>query len=174
MEYWMLSYSTDCGVGWVVVSRQGVSRVMLPGETSLPVVEISQSPVPEYGRQAVVQLQEYFAGRLKTFDLLLDTGRLTAFQEQVLRQAAAIPYGTVISYGRLAELAGYPGASRAAGSVMAANRLPVIIPCHRVVSASGSLTGYSGAGGVDTKKFLLIMEGVEFRGVKICRNFDSY
>lgn len=174
-EYWTLAYQTASGRGWVEVSSVGIRRVALPSEQPFSAVRNPGGrPVPGHGNEAVDQLQLYFAGKLQQFDLPLDLGRLTAFQERVLRQTALIPYGAVISYRQLAELAGYPQAARAAGGVMAANRLPIIIPCHRVVSSSGALTGYSGAGGLITKRFLLRMEGVEFKGEKICRIFDSY
>ncbi len=169
-----LAYHTASGKGWVEVSALGVCRVALPSEQPFPTPCAPGRAVPRHGNEAVDQLQQYFAGKLQRFDLPLDLGRLTAFQERILRQAALILYGTVISYRQLAELAGYPRAARAAGGVMATNRLPIIIPCHRVVASSGALTGYSGAGGLITKRFLLRMEGVEFKGEKICRIFDRY
>lgn len=176
METWIVPYLTSRGTGWVEVTARGVSQVFLPSEEPPePAVPGTASPAPPHAAQAADQLQRYFAGELRRFDLPLDlVASRTPFQEHVLIAASRIPYGTVISYRRLAELAGYPGAARAAGGVMAANRLPVIIPCHRVVSSTGALTGYSGAGGLFCKKLLLTMEGVEFRGEKNCRIFDSY
>jgi len=173
-EHWTLPYHTASGQGWVEISPAGVCRISLPTEQPFATAGKSGRPAPEHGQRAVDQLQRYFSGTLRQFDLPLDLGALTTFQEHILRQTALIPYGAVISYRQLAELAGYPQAARAAGGVMAANRLPIIIPCHRVVSSSGALTGYSGAGGIITKRFLLRMEGVEFKGEKICRIFDSY
>ncbi|CAH2030809.1 methylated-DNA--[protein]-cysteine S-methyltransferase [Trichlorobacter ammonificans] len=173
METWIVPYTTAVGTGWVEVSDKGICRVFLPTEEA-PGGTRASGPAPAHAAQAADQLQRYFAGQLRRFDLPLDIGSLTPFQERVLAVACRIPYGTVISYRRLAELAGHPKAARAAGGVMAANRLPVIIPCHRVVSSTGALTGYSGAGGISCKKLLLTMEGVEFRGEKNCRIFDSY
>lgn len=173
MKTWILSYTTTVGTGWLEVTEKGVSRVLLPGDEPPLSGELVDSP-PDHAFTAVRQLEDYFKGTLQRFDLPLDMGRLTEFQRKVLLVAGNIPYGKVISYGRLAELAGYPKAARAAGGVMAANRLPVIIPCHRVVASSGFLTGYSGSGGLNCKKFLLTMEGIEFKGEKVCQNFDSY
>jgi methylated-DNA-[protein]-cysteine S-methyltransferase len=85
-----------------------------------------------------------------------------------------IPYGRVVSYGCLAQQAGYPGASRAVGGAMAANPIPIIVPCHRVVAASGALTGYSGPGGIVMKKNLLSLEGVEFRGKTATSKIDCF
>lgn len=170
----VLPYHTAVGVGWVEVSGTGVCRVLLPAEKPLLEQQKAQGRVSRIAARAVEQLEQYFSGRLRRFDLPLDLGRLTLFQQQVLQCTARIPYGTVLSYRQLAEQAGYPGAARAVGGVMAANNVPVIIPCHRVVASSGAMTGYSGAGGLATKKFLLRMEGVEFNGEKICRNFDSF
>lgn len=173
MKTYVLPYQTILGTGWLEATEKGVSQVCLPGDERLS-MEKQPDCLPEHAVAAVSQLEDYFKGRLHSFDLPLDLGRLTEFQQKVLLVAAAIPYGKVISYGRLAELAGYPKAARAAGGVMAANRLPVIIPCHRVVASSGALTGYSGAGGLDCKKFLLTMEGIEFKGKNVCHIFDSY
>jgi methylated-DNA-[protein]-cysteine S-methyltransferase len=84
---------------------------------------------------------------------------LTAFQQQVLEACREIPYGRVATYGELAAQCGYPGAARAVGNVMAANRVPIVIPCHRVVPAGGQLGRYSAPGGVRMKLRLLEMEG---------------
>ena len=86
------------------------------------------------------------------------------FRQLVLRAALQIPYGTVVSYGELAATVGSPRAARAVGGALAANPMPVIIPCHRIVAASGSLTGYSGPGGISMKRLLLNLEAAEFRG----------
>lgn len=101
------------------------------------------------------QLDGYFAGELKGFDLPL-MPRGTAFQELVWRALSEIPYGETWSYGQLATSIGKPKASRAVGAANGVNPIPVIIPCHRVIGASGKLTGFGG--GVETKQFLLELE----------------
>lgn len=102
------------------------------------------------------ELDEYFAGKRRTFDLSLDWSLVGGFGRRILDAAARIPYGDVATYGQVAELAGNPGASRAAGNALGANPLPVVIPCHRVVRSGGALGGYTG--GVERKQRLLAIE----------------
>jgi methylated-DNA-[protein]-cysteine S-methyltransferase len=104
------------------------------------------------------QLVEYFAGDRQEFDLPVDFGRQTLFSKDVLCCLAGIPYGEILSYGALATLSGHPKAARAVGRVMAVNPLPIIVPCHRIVGATGQLTGYSGGDGLSTKEWLLALE----------------
>ena len=106
---------------------------------------------------ATAQLAAYFAGELRTFDLKL-APQGTSFQRAVWEHLLRIPYGATVSYGHIAGEMGRPSASRAVGAANGRNPIPVIIPCHRVVGASGALTGY--AGGVHLKEGLLRIEGV--------------
>lgn len=94
-------------------------------------------------------------------DLPLDHGVSTTFAEQVLEQLRTVPRGQTVSYGRLAASVGRPKAARAVGSVMARNRLPLIVPCHRVLAAQGLAGGFSGPRGLAGKRDLLALEGVE-------------
>lgn len=103
---------------------------------------------------AKTQLGGYFAGRRRAFDLPLVPAR-TDFQQRVREAMIAIPWGRTLSYGEIAHIAG--GAPRAVGQACGANMLPLVVPCHRVVAANG-IGGYSGAGGLDTKRFLLSLE----------------
>ena len=89
----------------------------------------------------------------------LDWSGVSEFHQKALRSCHQIPKGSVLTYGQLATMAGRPLAARAVGCAMAKNRWPLIIPCHRVVGSNGKLTGYSGLGGLDTKRKLLEMEG---------------
>ena len=115
--------------------------------------------------EACVQLDAYFAGELKNFDLqLMPKG--TAFQESVWQALTEIPYGETWSYGQLASNIEKPGASRAVGAANGVNPIPVIIPCHRVIGASGKLTGFGG--GIETKQFLLELESGQ---IASCLNF---
>jgi methylated-DNA-[protein]-cysteine S-methyltransferase len=100
------------------------------------------------------QIDEYFAGRRKKFDLPLTPAR-TGFQRRVREAMVAIPWGQTLSYGEIAHIAG--GAPRAVGQACGANMLPLVVPCHRVLAANG-IGGYSGGRGLDTKRFLLAME----------------
>jgi methylated-DNA-[protein]-cysteine S-methyltransferase len=103
------------------------------------------------------ELGEYLDGRRKAFDLDVDLALATPFQRVVLdRLARSVAYGRTMSYGELAREIGRPSASRAVGAALGANPLCVVLPCHRVVAASGALTGY--AGGLDAKRLLLDLE----------------
>ncbi len=103
------------------------------------------------------ELDEYFARRRRAFDLTLDLRGLPAFTTSVLRELARVPYGETTTYGSLATRVGHPRASRAVGTVMNRNRIPIVLPCHRVIGAGGNLVGY--AGGLDRKTKLLELEG---------------
>ena len=102
------------------------------------------------------QLDEYFAGKRRDFDLPL-APRGTDFQRNVWQTLATIPYGATISYAQLATRVGKPTAMRAVGAANGRNPLPIVLPCHRVIGADGSLTGFGG--GLPTKEFLLKLEG---------------
>jgi len=104
---------------------------------------------------AARQLDEYFDGERTAFDLRLALDG-TAFQRRVWAELQAIPYGDTLSYGQLADRIGQPAASRAVGLANGRNPVGIIVPCHRVVGADGSLTGYGG--GLGRKRFLLAHE----------------
>ena len=106
---------------------------------------------------AIEQLQEYFAGTRRRFDLPLQL-QGTEFQQRVWRELTEIPYGETWSYGQLAKRIGMPGASRAVGLANGRNPLSILVPCHRVIGANGSLTGYGG--GLERKQWLLAHEGL--------------
>jgi methylated-DNA-[protein]-cysteine S-methyltransferase len=102
------------------------------------------------------ELDEYFEGRRREFDLAIDL-RATGFHADVLHELARVPYGQTDTYGHLAAKVGRPKAARAVGTVMNRNPIPIVLPCHRIVGASGNLTGY--AGGLHIKRALLELEG---------------
>ncbi|HEX4152678.1 MAG TPA: methylated-DNA--[protein]-cysteine S-methyltransferase [Steroidobacteraceae bacterium] len=107
--------------------------------------------------KAARQLEEYFAGKRREFDLPTRPSG-TTFQRLVWRQLMDIGYGETWSYGKLAQRIGNPNASRAVGLANGRNPLPVLVPCHRVIGADGSLTGYGG--GLERKRWLLAHEGL--------------
>jgi methylated-DNA-[protein]-cysteine S-methyltransferase len=109
-------------------------------------------------RAAVAQLEEYFAGRRRSFDLALRPAG-TLFQQKVWRELQRIPYGETISYGELARRVGLPGGARAVGLANGSNPIPIIVPCHRVIGSDGSLTGFGG--GLPIKHALLSLEGAD-------------
>jgi methylated-DNA-[protein]-cysteine S-methyltransferase len=103
------------------------------------------------------QLDEYFAGRRRAFEIDWDIRRLPAFNQRVLAELARVDYGTTTTYGQLAVRSGSPRAARAVGLVMNRNPIPIVLPCHRVVGTNGKLVGY--AGGLERKEQLLRLEG---------------
>jgi methylated-DNA-[protein]-cysteine S-methyltransferase len=113
------------------------------------------TPNPKAFNGAVDQLNAYFAGELTTFDLELDL-RGSEFQRRVWNALLTIPFGETRSYGEIADQIGAPGAARAVGLANGHNPIAIVVPCHRVIGASGSLTGYGG--GLDRKRSLLALE----------------
>ncbi|MEA2191827.1 MAG: methylated-DNA-[protein]-cysteine S-methyltransferase, partial [Solirubrobacteraceae bacterium] len=104
------------------------------------------------------ELDEYFDGRRRNFDLELDWGLVgSAFARRVLQAAIAIPYGATSTYREVAGAAGSPNGYRAAGNALGANPIPIVVPCHRVLASGGGLGGYTG--GLDRKRLLLGIEG---------------
>jgi methylated-DNA-[protein]-cysteine S-methyltransferase len=106
---------------------------------------------------ARLELDEYFAGRRRAFDLPVDLRGQAPFAVAVLGELAKVPYGHTRTYGELAERAGSPKAARAVGMVMNRNPVPIVLPCHRIVGSTGSLVGYGG--GLERKEQLLRLEG---------------
>jgi len=102
------------------------------------------------------ELEQYFAGRRHEFAFALDWQLTAGFAQRVLRATAEIPYGAVSSYRAMAEAAGSPRGSRAAGNALGSNPLPIVVPCHRVLHSGGGLGGYTG--GVERKELLLAVE----------------
>jgi methylated-DNA-[protein]-cysteine S-methyltransferase len=168
-------YETARGIGGVVANESGLVAVILPdpvGKESV-LAQMRQwhaelQPLA-LSREAAELLRHYFAGEAVQFALPIDDRHWSAFGRAVYHAVMAIPYGEVRSYGAIATSCGCPGAARAVGRLMASNRLPIIIPCHRVVAANGALTGYSAPGGVPFKEELLQMEGVSLKdGQRVC------
>jgi methylated-DNA-[protein]-cysteine S-methyltransferase len=109
--------------------------------------------------EAIRQVEAYFAGERRDFELPLDWSLISGFNRQVLRELASeVAYGTVVGYGDLARRVGEPRAAQAVGVAMGSNPLPVVVPCHRVVESDGGIGGFGG--GLDTKRKLLALEGV--------------
>ncbi|MFD6497971.1 methylated-DNA--[protein]-cysteine S-methyltransferase [Streptomyces sp. NPDC059944] len=119
-------------------------------------VEAPDSPLLT---EAIRQVEAYFAGARRDFDLPLDWSLISGFNRQVLRELnSGVPFGSVVGYGDLAGRVGQPGAAQAVGVAMGSNPLPVVVPCHRVVERDGGIGGFGG--GLETKRKLLALEGV--------------
>jgi methylated-DNA-[protein]-cysteine S-methyltransferase len=153
---------TDSPLGNIALaaSVQGLAGVWFTeGQRHLPPELALWPSVPEHSllQQASAQLAEYFAGQRRTFELPLDIAGGTAFQQVVWQALLGLLPGGTISYGDLSQRIGKPGAVRAVGAAIGRNPLSIIVPCHRVIGASGALTGY--AGGLARKSALLRLEG---------------
>ena len=140
----------------VVATNGALVAVLMDGHHRPPVPESAWGErVDDALPDATRQLEEYVAGQRQAFNLPLAPSG-TEFQRRVWAALAEIPYGETRSYGQIATAIGQPGASRAVGMANGRNPVSVVVPCHRVVGASGSLTGY--AGGPERKQFLLDLE----------------
>ena len=104
------------------------------------------------------QVAAYLVGKTRSLEMEIDWSGLTEFQVSVYRAVCVVPYGQTATYGQIAAEIGRPKAARTVGAANGANPLPLIIPCHRLVGADGSLRGYGGVGGVQTKRWLLDLE----------------
>ena len=144
--------ATDDGLAAILWAKDRPSRVRLEIEGGEP-----QHPVIA---EAERQLGEYFAGRRKRFALTLDLAG-TAFQRKVWTALLTIPFGETRSYGQIAKQIGKPRACRAVGAANGRNPVSIVAPCHRVIGSTGELTGF--AGGLDTKAFLLALEGASLQ-----------
>jgi methylated-DNA-[protein]-cysteine S-methyltransferase len=154
---------TPVGPLLVGVTDRGVCRISFDSEPEHQLEDLarifgprvlrSPKPVDQLRRE----LDEYFEGRRQRFDIEADVRGVPTYNLKVLAELARIEYGRTTTYGALAALTGNPRAARAVGTVMNRNPIPIVLPCHRVIGASGSLTGY--AGGLDRKERLLRLEG---------------
>ncbi len=113
------------------------------------------------------QVREYLAGNRQLFDLPLDLRFMTDFQRRVLTTVAGVPTGHVTTYGDLARRIDRPKGARAVGRALGSNPIPIVLPCHRVLAADGGLGGYSGRGGIETKRYLLALEGVDLNAEQL-------
>lgn len=158
-----------CALAW---NDRGLSRFQLPEQTggltgrhlaSGAGHRVPEEECPAWVRDAVARVRRHFDGDLQEFsDLRLDWSLVSQFQRAVYLQAQMIRPGFKNSYGEIARaLALGPEAARAVGAALAANPWPLIVPCHRVVSATGKMTGFSAPGGVRTKTRMLALEGAE-------------
>jgi methylated-DNA-[protein]-cysteine S-methyltransferase len=167
------SFLFPTNLGWMALAWSGEKAVRLTfGHPSAAAAAASlgveawsatdRRDLPSWVDDLVDRLQRYSDGETVAFDdIPVDLSHLTAFQLKVIRACRKISRGRTRTYGDLAAAAGSPGASRAVGSVMAKNRLPIIIPCHRVVGAAGSLGGFSAPDGLCMKQRMLALEGHE-------------
>lgn len=148
---------------WVAMGPRGVAAIHFgrepsDGELRRLVRVFGPGIVPDSSRTSGLarELDQYFTGRRRSFDIEVDLTGLTPFQGRVLRATSALAYGEVATYGQIAYRAGNGRASRATGAAVGANPIPIVVPCHRVIAGDGTLGGYGG--GLNAKRRLLALE----------------
>jgi methylated-DNA-[protein]-cysteine S-methyltransferase len=135
---------------WIETGPQGIRKIEFANRSA------THNASSRLMRETLLQLRSYFSGELHRFDLPLELGG-TEFQQNVWRALQTIPYGEIRTYGQIAAQIGAPRAVRAVGAANGRNPIPIVVPCHRVIGASGNLVGFGG--GLDWKRFLLALEG---------------
>lgn len=157
MSYRYDFYESPYGQMLLVANEDGLSGIYFDGQKYFPKVGTEWRPDTKHPvlRQAKRELAEYFDGKRKRFEVALAPAG-TPFQKSVWKAISTVDFGETITYGELARRAGHPGSGRAAGAATGRNPITIIVPCHRIVGSTGSLTGY--AGGLDRKRALLALE----------------
>ncbi len=155
MEPFVTRVKSAVGTWGIAGTDEGITHIYLPNESAPP----STGTVPRPVANGAVQLEEYFRGERRDFQVQLADVASTDFQRAVWSTLREIPYGEVRTYGDVARATNRPRATRAVGNANHANPWPIVVPCHRVVAAAG-LGGYGG--GAEVKRFLLDLEGVHF------------
>ena len=156
---------TPLGSIWVALSEKGLVAVSLWDDQDRFAGDVAQltgrTPVfaPEKVAAVTTQIRQYLNKERTEFDVPIDWSVLTPFQAEALQAVYTIPYGRLLTYKDVAEQIGKPKAVRAVGRANATNPMPLVIPCHRVLGADGKLHGYSAPGGLETKAWLLQLEG---------------
>ena len=142
----------------IVGNGSAIVSLSIEREGTLPHDDLPEAPDAILDR-AIAQLDEYFAGHRRDFDLPLSLAG-SAFQLAVWEQLVDLEFGEVVSYGEVGMATGRATAGRAVGGAVGANPIPIIVPCHRVLASDGRITGYSGGEGIPTKAWLLEHEGI--------------
>ena len=159
---------TPVGTIWVAASDAGVVAISLWDGDERFAAEVARltgetpdasAPPGSHVAAALEQLAAYLCGELREFTVPLDWSTMKPFQKAALERVCAVAYGRTSTYGTVAEELGRPGAMRAVGRANATNPIPIIIPCHRILGADGKLHGYGARGGLETKAWLLCLEG---------------
>ncbi len=148
---------------WIAVGPKGVLTIHYGAEPSQgELARIVRTygpgvlPDPRRADPVARELDQYFNGRRRAFDVAFDLAGLTDFQRRILAATARVPFGDVSTYAKVAARAGSEKASRAAGQALGANPIPIVVPCHRILASDGTMGGYSG--GLDAKRVLLRLE----------------
>jgi methylated-DNA-[protein]-cysteine S-methyltransferase len=146
-----------CAVSW---SELGIREVLLPGAGAPSAAVLGRERVPASVGDAIAQIVALLDGEPRDLrDLLLDETGVGAFRRAVYAATRRIGPGETATYGEIAREIGEPGAAREVGAALGRNRFPIVVPCHRVLAADGSLHGFSAPGGIETKRRMLAIEG---------------
>jgi len=161
----------DTALGWCAVrwNDAGIAGVLLPGHGGRSGSRLEDgAPVPRSVRRAVEGMVAVLAGDPDDLrDIVLDERGVDPFRRAVYGATRAIAPGTTRSYGEVARSIGFPEAARDVGAALARNPFPILVPCHRVVAANGALRGFSGPGGLATKRRMLELEGAPGYGQQV-------
>jgi O-6-methylguanine DNA methyltransferase len=155
---------TPFGPLWIAVSENGLAGVEFSQDAAALHAWLSRQAFDPilidklHTREILEQIRVYLAGTQREFALAIDWSVMRPFQGRVLQAVLGIPYGQTRTYAGIAAQIGAPGSARAVGRANAANPMPLVIPCHRVIGSDGKLHGYGGRGGLETKAWLLEME----------------
>ncbi len=155
MERYVVNVDSAVGPWGVEGTKDAITAIFQPHELRRE----SEGPIPRVVSSAAKQLEEYFSGTRRSFNVPLADVKSTDFQRDVWAALVEIPYGEVRTYGEVAVSVERPRASRAVGNANHVNPYPIVVPCHRVVASTG-LGGYGGSEGV--KRYLLKIEGVQY------------
>lgn len=162
---WISSLSSSpLGVIWIAVSKNGLAAVEIHPEKEKIINQLYKlgftQITEDSGRIAPIckQISEYLSGKRRSFDMDIDWSSMTPFQQRVLKATLLIPFGKTAAYQEIAQQINAPRAARAVGRAEAANPIPLVIPCHRVIGTDGRLHGYGGGKGIETKAWLLQLE----------------
>lgn len=159
---------TPLGTIWIAANDRGLVTISLWDDAARFAQDVTrlsgEEPHLAGGKipillEAVAQVELFLRGELREFDVPIEWSFMKPFQRQVLELVCAVPYGRTSTYQAIAEQMGKPAAGRAVGQANATNPLPIIIPCHRILGSDGRLHGYGARGGVETKAWLLRLEG---------------
>ena len=154
-------FDTDLGVCAVQWSAIGIAGVDLPSRLTRELLPLEDGiAVPDFVRVAIDGMAAVLAGERRDLgDTPLDDGRIDRFRRRVYAATRLIPPGTTATYGEIARTIGLPDGARDVGAALSRNPFPIVVPCHRVIAANGALTGFSAAGGLETKRRMLELEG---------------
>lgn len=162
MESVQYKMSTPAGGLYLVASPKGIQKILFHRQTEPMIQKLDpMKPAHRWLSRAIDELNEYFEGKRKKFEFPLDL-QGTDFQKKVWMRLRKIPFGQTCSYKDIAVGIGKPGATRAVGNANGQNSVCIVIPCHRVIAADGSIGGYSG--GLQFKRRLLKVEGIQLKG----------